>query len=227
MPTNVTPYNIPVPDGTDPVNLAGTSGDLAAMATAVGTALDGKLPLNSTLYFPAMRSGNYYGMPASAATTSSVTLDRVNYYAVIVPNAVTVDRIGAEVTTAGGAGSVVRLGMYAHDYSTDLPGTLVIDAGTIDGTSTGFQEVTISQALDPGIYWVASVAQVGSAPIMRGFAGGAPSAPWLSRGTSTAGAGGANLQAHPREAGVSGALPGTANANATQNLNAIVQFRIA
>lgn len=225
MPTNVTGYNIPVPDGTDPVNLAGTSGDLAAMATAVGTALDGRLPLNSVLYFPAMRSGNYYGLPPGTQTTSAGTDGRAIYYAIIVPNAVTVDRIGAEVQTAA-ASTTVRLGIYANS-ATDGPGTLVLDAGTIDSSTTGFKEITVSQALSPGIYWLAA-APVGGTPTLR--ATNFSAAPWRSPGVSTAASGGANIQTFPRSdnGAVVSSLPNPANINAsTINVAFVVQIRVA
>jgi hypothetical protein len=63
----------------------------------------------------------------------------------------TVDRLYAVITTAGSAGSVVRLGLYR--FNDDGGGlTLIVDGGTIDGTSATAQEVTVSAALTPGLY---------------------------------------------------------------------------
>jgi hypothetical protein len=59
----------------------------------------------------------------------------------------------------GGAGAVVRLGIYA-DTGNGAPGTLILDAGTISGTAVATSAITISQTLTPGLYWLAAVSQV-------------------------------------------------------------------
>lgn len=79
----------------------------------------------------------------------------------IVRRSVTLVRIGVEITTAGEAGSLVRLGVYA-DNGSAYPGALLFDAGTVSGATVAFPEITISQTLSPGIYWVAAANQ--SAP---------------------------------------------------------------
>jgi hypothetical protein len=64
-----------------------------------------------------------------------------------------------EITAAGESGSVFRFGIW-NDDGAGKPGTLLLDAGTAatDG-STGAFEVTVSQALSPGIYWVGGAVQ--------------------------------------------------------------------
>jgi hypothetical protein len=71
----------------------------------------------------------------------------------------TADRIGIEVTVAGTAAtSVHRLGIWAD--SSGVPGTLLVDAGTVATDSTGLKEVTISQALAANtLYWLGVVQQ--------------------------------------------------------------------
>ena len=71
------------------------------------------------------------------------------------------DRISVFSTLAGTSGAVVRLGIYASD-SGGQPDALVLDAGTVDGTATGILAITISQTLQPGNYWLASVVQGGA-----------------------------------------------------------------
>lgn len=74
----------------------------------------------------------------------------------------TLDRIGVEVTTAQ-ASTTVRLGIYGT--STDgLPtGAPILDAGTVDASTTGFKEITVSQAISAaGWYWLSATAQGGS-----------------------------------------------------------------
>ena len=82
----------------------------------------------------------------------------------VVAKTTTFDRIAAEVT-AGAVGSTVRLGIYA-DTGGHRPSALVLDAGTIDGNTVAVQEITISQQLVPGLYWVGAVAQ-GGTPTVR------------------------------------------------------------
>lgn len=69
----------------------------------------------------------------------------------------TLTGIGAYPATAGSAGSVFRMGLYTDNNGT--PDALILDAGTIDGTSNTIQTITISQAVTQGIIWVAGVAQ--------------------------------------------------------------------
>jgi hypothetical protein len=76
-----------------------------------------------------------------------------------VDRACTADRLSVRVTTGGTTGAVVRLGIY-NDNGKGKPGSLLLDAGTVPSTGTGLQEITISQALSPGLYWLAQVAQV-------------------------------------------------------------------
>lgn len=68
------------------------------------------------------------------------------------------DQIACEVTGAGTDGAVVRLGIHEDDGS-DNPGALVVDAGTVDGTTTGVKTLAIAETLGPGIYWLQAVNQ--------------------------------------------------------------------
>jgi hypothetical protein len=56
------------------------------------------------------------------------------------------------------SGCVLRIGIH-NDDGTGRPGTLLLDAGTIDGASATVQEITISQALDRGVYYVSAAVQ--------------------------------------------------------------------
>jgi hypothetical protein len=66
----------------------------------------------------------------------------------------TVTRIGISVTTA--AAGNARLGLY-EESGNGQAGTLLLDAGTVSTGTTGDKEITISQALSPGLYWCALV----------------------------------------------------------------------
>ena len=76
----------------------------------------------------------------------------------------TFDRIAiATVASYVGTGSV-RLGIYNNDSTTGKPTTVVLDAGTVATTaaSTVYQ-ITISQSLTAGTYWLAFNMQTAAA----------------------------------------------------------------
>ena len=106
------------------------------------------------------RSGMYYlTTPHTATSTNGAMGNGTGRFSPwTVRRTMQLVRIGAEVTAAGEAGSVVRLGIYADD-GTGYPGALVLDAGTIAGTSATVQEITIAQVLTPGLYWIGGVVQ--------------------------------------------------------------------
>lgn len=100
-----------------------------------------------------------YGFLGLAVTTS-VTLGNGNERAIALffPEPCTLSKIGLEVTSAGGdSGALVRLGIRA-DNGHGYPGTLILDAGTIDGSSATIQEIAISQAVY-GLVWITATVQ--------------------------------------------------------------------
>lgn len=105
-------------------------------------------------------SMNCAGMSATAIALSSI-----RYFPFIVEKACTVDRIAAEITAGGTAGSLVRLGIY--DSSNLLPNNLIVDAGTIAGDSATFQSITISQVLQPGLYFLTMNHNSAASPTFR------------------------------------------------------------
>lgn len=130
----------------------------------------------STAYAPAfgtprqfIESGDYIDADSATIATVTPTVNTLRVAPIVVPSTLTIDRIGLEITVAGGAGSVVRLGLYKDStVHPGFPGALSFEAGsTIDGTSVSYQEVTISKTLVAGLYWLAAVAQVGTAPTVR------------------------------------------------------------
>lgn len=104
---------------------------------------------------PLWIAGRYY-TPNLLSTTSSATLSISRLYLapMYFPRTRSVDRIGINVATAGGAGSVARLGLYNADPDTNLPTTVLLDASTVTIASTGAKEATINQSLS-GFVWLA------------------------------------------------------------------------
>jgi hypothetical protein len=85
--------------------------------------------------------------------------DRTDYTPVFLPNC-TLDRLAVRCTARTTTGNV-RLGIY-NNGTDNKPGTLLLDAGTVSITATGLFEVTISQAITAGWYWLAANGQSGN-----------------------------------------------------------------
>lgn len=165
-------------------------------------------------YTPA--SGFYFQAEGNVSGVATV-LDRLYFMAMEFGGGFIQDRITCRVTT-GGAGSVVRLGIYLP-ASNGYPGNLLLEApSTIDGNSATNHEITISQYIPPGRIWYAGVAQGGVAPAMSSRA--VPTFP-VGNGfmeSFTAGVGPANTlgalftlnHGTVYQAGVAGALPAVA-----------------
>lgn len=111
------------------------------------------------------------------------------------------DRIGLHAG-GGTATLVIRLGIYSDDGG---PTTLLLDAGTIDGASAAaLKTIVIAQTLDPGMYWLAAVAQVaGSVGALAAAksGGGASHTPGLARADA-----GSSVSRSFARAAVAGAL---------------------
>jgi hypothetical protein len=136
------------------------------------------------------RSGYYsYGIPLVGSFGSvSLTLNQVYVRPFLVSVRRAFDRIALNVSVAatGGSGGVIRLGIYSP--GTGVPGALLVDAGTASSESTGVKEMTISVTLDPGVYWLAAVAQVATCTVtcLPSNSG----SPYSSHGTSAPSSGG-------------------------------------
>lgn len=168
-------------------------------------------------------SGNYYFTSGQSATTTA-SMGANNVLKVVpwrVPSAVTLSKIGCEVTTAGEAGSKVRLGIYAD--ASGVPGALVVDGGQINGDSNTVQEATINVSLDPGLYWIGAAAQ--SAPTTRPTVRAslyqyAPEEAYIGQATIP---GTNDLWYGYGVASVSGALPSTFGTPILQTATAIIR----
>lgn len=102
---------------------------------------------------------DYMMTPHTARAAGAVTSGNMRLVPFYLDARTRFDRIAAELATAS-ANSTLRLGIYANDEQTGRPTTLILDAGTVDGTgSTGVLTITIDQTLDPGTYWLAAASQ--------------------------------------------------------------------
>jgi hypothetical protein len=165
-----------------------------------------------------LNTGFYYQTCVSGTVTTNAALGNgtLRVAAFYVPNTVTVTKIGAEVTVVGNAASVLRLGIYADD-GTGYPKDLVLDAGTIAGDAVAVAEITVSQVLTPGTYWVGAVPQNAATtqPTVRSVGGssGLVSGVAVLGASIPAAAAAANLMWADTSA--TGALPATFRAKAS------------
>jgi hypothetical protein len=131
-----------------------TSSVLAATPTAVKATYD-----LATTHIPGLSyvSGRYYKPQFTAATTQTSSLSTANvtyYLPIYIRENYTFTRIAMTTgTNFSGTGSL-RLGIYNN--TSGAPSTVLLDAGTVTPIASGtVYEITISQALTPGWYWLA------------------------------------------------------------------------
>ena len=102
----------------------------------------------------------------AVSTQLDVAANSLSGTFVYITKRTTFTRIGINVVAGGGAGSNCRLGIY-KPTSNHQPGVLVLDAGEVDVSTTGVKEITISQALSPGIYWLMLANESGTVDLTR------------------------------------------------------------
>lgn len=108
----------------------------------------------------------------SASVPSGVTAvaDTLTAVPVVLPANMTIDRLAIKMSTAGTAGALARVGIYAPTSTADIyPSALVVDSGAIAVDTTTAQMATVSAALTAGTcYWFAHVFQsVATMPIYQ------------------------------------------------------------
>lgn len=147
------------------------------------------------------RAGGYYAWPPRTShTTDTPSVNRLQAHAFLLGRSALIDRIACYCTTGGSAGSVLRFGVYANDPTSDVPGVALYRSGTVASTGSGMIEATgLALTLQPGLYWVAVVAQV-AVPILRASATMISTLP-------TSGDPGTTTDCAYAQASVSGALP--------------------
>jgi hypothetical protein len=101
-------------------------------------------------------TGRYYiGEATNLNSTLAMAANTVYFIPVVVGETHTFDRIAVNVTATGTA---VNLRPAIYNAAGGVPTSLVADGGNISASGTGLVAATISQALAPGIYWLAIVA---------------------------------------------------------------------
>lgn len=114
-------------------------------------------------------SNRYYSSPSNGSALSTAAIAANTLYAMpfIAEKEIAIDSIAMKVATSG-AGSNIRFGIY---NSLNLyPNSLLIDSGSIPGTSIGVKSFACNLDLPQGVYWLVCVCSA-TAPIVTGFTG--------------------------------------------------------
>jgi len=201
--TNLTPSggalaagNAYLYEDTGALKYQGTSGSVATIVNADGTMATSA----GVAYANGMLSANYY---ATASNNSSVSaaVNQTYFTLLFVPASTTFDRIATRTGATHAGTSVARLGIYNNDAN-GQPSTVVFDAGTVSCTAANsVYEITISQTLAAGSYWLATNVQtVGTTPNFR-----TSTTPYFQTTQGTTAGGGAQLIGW-QQTGVTGAF---------------------
>ena len=117
---------------------------------------------------PAIRrmiSGRYYGTEPYNPATNNPAVGTAQVVPFWVGRTKTFDQIAVDVTAAQ-AGSTIQLGIYGAGVG-DQPLGLIVDAGAVDSSTTGFKTITLTGiVLQPGWHWLACLS-LGAAPSFR------------------------------------------------------------
>lgn len=96
------------------------------------------------------QTGCYFsGMAGDNVANYSMAGDTIAYVPLIIQENVSVDRIGINVTSALSEGEA-RLGI--RRFVNKALGELILDAGTVDCSTTGAKQIIINTTLPPGLY---------------------------------------------------------------------------
>lgn len=175
-----------------------------------------------------LQSGRWYRFPPLASVNTTVTLGNGNARAqrYTPPNSCVLQRLGAEVTVVGDAGSKLRL-MVFNDDGTGRPGNLLSDCGVMAAdvatlTDTG----PISVPLIGGVqYWFSLAVQLVTVTQPTVRTSGAPN---LNQNIDYMGAPSAGqLAAGYQMTGVTGAAPSVFIPSSTTGLLMALHGQIA
>lgn len=111
---------------------------------------------------PGIRVNNYYLAASVLPSTAVASISANSIYYQPISITGTINRIGIEITT--GAAGAARLGLYSNNGG--IPGSLILDCGTVDTTNIALVEATIADTVFRGEWiWMAVVSN--AAPACR------------------------------------------------------------
>ena len=128
--------------------------------------------------------GQYLVSMGSGVINQIIPEARLIYVPMWLSDSANVDRIAIEVASSASENGVVRLGIYESNER-GLPGNLIVDAGTVNGSIVGVKQAIINQSLT-GLVWLAVVAQNGNVSV-KSFTNTIQAFPSTSTGAVSAG----------------------------------------
>lgn len=141
---------------TGPVGPTGAQGIQGIQGIAGATGATGAAGSSGVAFNTAHISGTYYKHTSAYITNAQTfsTTNQTRYAPILIPTTTTYDRIGIRTVNTFSGTASIRLGIY-NDLN-GMPDTVLLDAGLISPTaaSTSY-EITISQTLSAGFYWIA------------------------------------------------------------------------
>lgn len=121
------------------------------------------------------------------AAAAAVTANQVRYYPFALSRAIAISSIGASVSSLS-VGNKARVAIYNNDGDAtfDRPGTILVESGDLDTSTTGIKYSSVSITLNPGvIYWAAFICTAASFHQWQGNQASTPS--WFGRASIAAG----------------------------------------
>lgn len=144
-----------------------TSGNLVVAGTVTDN--QGVLTRAASAKLKAV-SGRYYLPPGVAISvngmSAATTTGKIWFMPLLVGADATYTAICTHLQSAV-ASKVVRLGIYSD--SNGVPGSRVIDAGTVSTATIGTKEITINQALTAGWYWLAFISDATATAVWSSY----------------------------------------------------------
>lgn len=139
-----------------------------------------------------------------------------------VTKTTTYTKIAVRVLSGASAGRTARLGIYGT--TNGLPDALILDAGTVDCSTTGSKSITINQTLTPAVYFLATVPQGSSAgQAFRSAGGGVANNPYVGTGLVSTGINANPISGYSSTTSITGALPNPFT-NLTFSPNTVATF---
>lgn len=164
-------------------------------------------PANAARRFDAcpMQAGLFYGPSNGPFAATTPDAGTVIGYRLAVGRSSTIKSLSVNVTVPAG-GAAIRLGLYKFLWTpTGWTTTLILDAGTVDASTTGIKTITVTVPVEVGdIIVPVAVTQGGASLPSFGAAQGADAPLGATQITSAV-----NAVAGLKLTGVTGALPAT------------------
>jgi hypothetical protein len=147
-------------------SVSSTSTTTAATPNVVKTAYDFAATRTPKLK---QQSGTYIRSAVLVDASAGATHQRATWQPIYVDSTTSFDRLAVRTASTFVGSTTARLGIFNN--TNGLPSTVVLDAGTVAVTAAStIYEITISQSLDAGFYWLC-FAQQGTAPTTGTYIG--------------------------------------------------------